>query len=225
GMRRYERRDDFVSLEQQILPLLGRRVARKVPEIALGARDVAVREPDDGQATTLAAILVGVAALSLFVRRERLGIASLKKPRVSEIVVAEHELGRELDGAGKRGLGPIEPSELAVDDADVAQDGVSARIVAKRVLEGGERRLPVAELAERRAEIAEGRRKRRHRSAGAFEGVARARQVVAGQAEFAVFVLRGRPLRRKADRVVERVARAGEVLIFAARAGQRQRGD
>src|SRR5947209_17800190 len=103
-MRRDECRDDFVSLEQQILPLLGRRVARKVPEIALGARDVAGREPDDGQATTLAAILVGVAALSLFVRRERLGIASLKKPRVSEAAVAARALGAQLDAAGRRRL-------------------------------------------------------------------------------------------------------------------------
>src|SRR6185295_4541105 len=90
-LRGLERVRNLVGFEQQILALRGRGGIREVPEIALGARNIAVREPHHREAAALPAVLFRVEPLSLFVGAQRLGVLAREKQRVPEVVVPEHE--------------------------------------------------------------------------------------------------------------------------------------
>src|SRR3954453_89107 len=224
-MLRQQRVRDLVGLEQQILPLIGRGGVREAPEVTLGAVDVAIREAHDGQPASLPRVLLRIAPLALFVGGERLAVSSGEEQRVAQVVVAEHERRVDVDDAGERRLGFVEPSELARDDADVVEDGEAARIVGQRLTEGLQRRGRIAELAERRAEIAERRRERRHQIGGALEGVAGAREIVVDQRQLAALVVNRLPVGRQRRGAIERGTRAVAVTVLAARALERELRD
>ena len=71
-----------------------------------------------------------------------------------------------------------------------------------------ERGVRIAELAERRAEIAEGGGEGRHQIGGALERVARARHVVVDEPQLAALVVHRFPVGRERGGAIERVARA-----------------
>src|SRR6476646_3645636 len=68
-MLREQRARDFIRLDQQILAIAG-------------------REPRDRQTAALAAVALRIAALSFFVRGERVAVSSGEEQRVPEVVVA-----------------------------------------------------------------------------------------------------------------------------------------
>src|SRR6476469_5298761 len=83
-MLREQRARDFIRLDQQILAFAGRRRVRAAPEVALGAVGIAGREPRDRQTAALAAVALRIAALSFFVRGERVAVSSGEEQRVPE---------------------------------------------------------------------------------------------------------------------------------------------
>src|SRR3954470_22587879 len=194
GMLRQQRVRDLVGFEQQILAFAGGRGVRAAPQITLRPVDVAVGEARDRQPASLPRVLLRIAPLSLFVGGEALGVSRGEQQRMPQVVVAEDELRVDLDDAAKRRLGFVEPSELTADDADVVEDGEAARIMGERLSKGLQRRRRIAELAERRPEIAEGGRERRHQIGGALEGLAGAGEIVVDQRQLAALVVDRLPL-------------------------------
>ena len=130
---------------------------------------------------------------------------------MAQVVVREHEIGVDVDGAPQRRLGFVEPSQLAADDPDVVEDREGAGVVRQRLTERAQRRRGLTQLAERRAEVAERGGEGRHQVGGALEGVARPRQVVEHEPQLAALVGDRLPLRRQRRGAIERRARGRAV--------------
>jgi hypothetical protein len=134
--------------------------------------------------------------------------------------VAEDELGRELDDPPQRRLRSRSCPSSRLTTPMLFRSVWLSGSTRERVLEARERRRRIVELAERRAEVAERAAKRGIKSAARRNPIARARQIVPREPQLRAFVVRRFEVRAERERAIERVARGGRVVDFAAGAGE-----